>query len=114
LNAAYRTLRDPWQRAQYLLDSHHVKPACNVPTSLAEYYFELQDMDDRAALVALKAKLEEEEKERNQNLRKKFFRYDRNPSEQNSLLQEIAMLVSEHSYSQSMRRDIETRLEKSE
>ena len=41
LNDAFRTLRDPVSRAEYVLDAHKIEPSKNPPPELLEEVFEL-------------------------------------------------------------------------
>lgn len=110
LNLAYKTLRDPWQRAEYVVSSSGLKIDSKVPHTLAEIYFELQDADSLDALRVFRVQLLDLIKPREAALQKAFEDYDREPSHQTETLKALKELVTERAYATSMLRDLETRL----
>jgi hypothetical protein len=89
-----------------------------IPPSLADVYFELQDLNDRSKLEALRALLAEDRVERSAKLTKIFQDFDqmglRALDAQNSqalvILKNLQELVLENTYCNSMLRDIDQRL----
>ncbi len=113
LNRAYKTLRDPWQRAHYVTkEVQGVDHASKIPTALAEFYFETQEIEDREALRDLQKRLEEEGKTRHNKLLSFFKEYDENQDQRERVLEKIKAIVLENSYAQSMLRDLLLKMEK--
>lgn len=120
LNRAYRTLRDPLERAKYLLDRHGVDASADkrVPVELAEEYFELEELAMEAvgagheAAVEFDARLKEIaahlEATHSANLRAldDLFKSWDAGGDRPALLGRMAKLVHDDNYARSMRRDI--------
>lgn len=116
LNRAYRTLRDPLDRARYALEKHGVEEAAKrVPVALAEEYFELQelameadagDAEVRERLAEIKVNLDEAHQANLTRLEGLFKAYDEKPQERGALLAQMAALLNDDNYARSMRRDI--------
>ncbi len=111
LNEAYRTLKDPWTRADYGAHLYKVSASKKVPTDLAEIYFELQDSNEHSEWKNFAGKLEELAENQNLRLKDLFQEFDRSDERQRkNIAEEMASLVHEHQYLESMRRDLETRM----
>lgn len=118
INLAYKVLRDPWTRSLYVLGQFGLVQSSKIPPSLADVYFELQDLNDRSKLEALRAVLAEDRVERSTKLTKIFEDFDQMGlkmfDSQNSqalmILQNLQELVLENTYCNSMLRDIDQRL----
>jgi DnaJ-class molecular chaperone len=118
INLAYKVLRDPWTRSLYVLGQFGLVQSSKIPPSLADVYFELQDLNDRSKLEALRALLAEDRVERSAKLTKIFQDFDqmglRALDAQNSqalvILKNLQELVLENTYCNSMLRDIDQRL----
>lgn len=126
LNQAYKTLRDPLERARYFLSLHgHAEPADKrVPVDLAEQYFELQELvadaatgteDEREELLgqvaALKGQLLEAREGLEARLQQAFEAWDAG-GDQQALLDQIATLLYDHRYASSMLADIQSKFQR--
>lgn len=113
LNEAYKTLRDPWARAEYFLEQSGLSLDSKVPPRLAELYFELQDAQDSEALEKFGLELSNLSTTLDFDLRKIFEAYDADTLHSGSMdgsgtaLKNLKELVTEHTYARSMLRDIE-------
>lgn len=131
LNDAYRTLRDPLKRAEYVLSRHGFdvgqQRSNNVPPELLEEVFELNmsleelrsgDEDARTDLEAARANFEKMRKEIDDGLSGAFARWDfacRNRSSEESsvsraMLAEIRGSLNRRRYIQNLLRDVEAAL----
>ncbi|MFN3428840.1 MAG: hypothetical protein ACK46X_02685 [Candidatus Sericytochromatia bacterium] len=118
LNRAYRTLRDPLDRARYLLARYGVEETSKrVPVELAEEYFELQelaldalgdelDAEVRDRLAEIKASLDAAHSANMIRLDELFRVYDAASGDRPAVLQRMAALINDDNYARSMRRDI--------
>jgi molecular chaperone HscB len=119
LNRAYRTLRDPLERARYVLTRHGVEESGKrVPVELAEEYFELQELametaggeldpEVRDRLAEIKANLDAAHRANMSRLDELFAAYDgAAPGDRPAVLQRMAALINDDNYARSMRRDI--------
>jgi Fe-S protein assembly co-chaperone HscB len=117
INSAYKVLRDPWTRAQYLLDLFEVKLSQQLPPALAEIYFELQEAEDVKGLAELEVQLQETQAQLGLSLQKFWERLERsgfslsngNAENWTSELEELRKLVEEHKYVVAMGRDLRAR-----
>lgn len=118
INLAYKVLRDPWARALYVLGQFGMVRGSKVPPSLAEVYFELQDLNDRAKLESLREVLSQGRIERSQKLHELFADFDQHQLTSfasaaegvRPVLLKLQDLVLENTYANSMLRDIDQRL----
>lgn len=118
LNEAYKTLKNPWARAEYLLENSGVQIDSKVPPRLAEIYFELQESSDRLALQRFSSELTSLRKSLDEDLRKAFNAFDsmttanstKAPGDESEALKILKNLVTEYSYANSMARDLEQKL----
>lgn len=108
LNGAYRTLKDPWSRANYILKLSDLKLGSKIPSSLAALYFEMQESDDKEALEGLKRQLLNAKEAREKKLHEAFEFFD-SSSDKAQALKQIEDLILENNYTQSMLRDLENR-----
>ncbi|MDB5038785.1 MAG: DnaJ domain [Bacteriovoracaceae bacterium] len=111
INEAYRTLKDKWKRAAYVLLSKGQSLDSKLPPSMAEIYFEAQEVEDSQALVELEKRLVKEDLAREERLQKSFEEFD-TATDPLSTLEEMKTLVIEHKYASSMLRDLRTKLSK--
>ncbi|MFP5501735.1 MAG: hypothetical protein ACLGIN_04545 [Candidatus Sericytochromatia bacterium] len=114
LNQAYRTLRDPVERARYFLTLHPATSSGNrVPVALAEAVFELQELEAasleeaRARAAELRAEVAGHEQALLTGLHATFSEWDAQPSD--AARERIAALLHDLSYARAMLRDIQAR-----
>jgi len=110
LNGAYRALKEPWVRANYILKLKGVKLGSKLPPCLAPLYFEMQEVDDKQALMTLKEQLLKAKELRAHQLTATFRAYDESPEKTAEILKYIEELVLENNYAASMLRDLESKL----
>lgn len=125
LNQAYKTLKDPLERARYFLTLHGVaEPADKrVPVDLAEQYFELQELvadaatgsedereEIRGQVAGLKGQLVEAREALEARLLQAFEAWD--ASQSDALLQEMATILYDHRYASSMLADIQSKFQR--
>lgn len=116
LNDAYRVLRDPIQRAEYLLAQEGLdvgeQRSKNVPPELLEEVFELnmllEEAPDREELEQAKTKFQSMQSETDQELSSLFERYD--TSGDAAVLQSIRGALNRRRYIQNLVRDVEKSL----
>jgi molecular chaperone HscB len=103
LNDGYRVLRDPIQRANYLLKEEGFdigeQQSKEVPPELLEEVFELNlalEEADAAAIAEAKKKFEKMQDALDQSLTEKYRQYDENPNRER--LQEIRSLLNRRKY----------------
>lgn len=111
LNEAYRTLRDPWLRAEYFLKEKGGSLDSKIPPHLAEIYFELQEQNKPEILLSLKDRLQTQVAHLEQKLLDLGRDLDAESSSSNCL-QRLRDLISERKYLSSMLRDIDQRCAK--
>jgi curved DNA-binding protein CbpA len=108
INDAYRTLRDPWRRASYVLAEWGAELGTSIPTSLAELYFEAQESSDTGVLTLIEQRLETEFQARNKRLADFFQQVDGTaPTKQQ--VDDLKELVTEHKYATSMLHDLQSK-----
>ncbi len=110
LNQAYKTLKNIWARAEYMLRSNNLNLNSKLPSHVSELYFEAQEAEDRDEIARLHLRLKEDRKILDMRLSRAFAHYDRG-LDQAETLQLIRDLVVENKYISSMMRDIEEKLE---
>jgi molecular chaperone HscB len=116
LNDAYRVLRDPIQRAEYLLAQEGFdigeQRSKNVPPELLEEVFELnmllEETPERDELERARTKFESMQAETDEELSSLFERYD--ASEDRTVLQGIRGVLNRRRYIQNLVRDVEKAL----
>jgi molecular chaperone HscB len=120
LNRAYRTLRDPLERAKYLLKRHGVDESAEkrVPVELAEEYFELEELAMEAIGAGPEAAAEfntrlkeiashlEATHQANMRALDDMFKAWDGQGDRPTLLSRMAKLIHDDNYARSMRRDI--------
>ena len=117
LNDAYRTLKDPVARAEYLLDLHGMKKSeqksSNVPPELLEEVFELNmaleeirtgDDSVRPRLIEAKTKFENMLDDVDRSLEAGFEEWDRTGSPR--ALEKIYDILNRRSYIRNLLRDV--------
>lgn len=114
LNQAYRTLRDPVERARYFLTLHPAaSPGHRVPVVLAEAVFELQELEEaspeeaRGRASELRAEVAGHEQTLLAGLQATFSEWDAQPTV--AARDRIAALLHDLSYARAMLRDIQAR-----
>lgn len=116
LNDAYRILRDPVRRAEYLLSQEGFdigeQRSKDVPPELLEEVFELnmllEETPDRSELEEARTKFEGMMSEATQELDELFRKYD--ATEDRSVLQSIRGVLNRRRYIQNLVRDVEKAL----
>jgi len=116
LNDAYRVLRDPIQRAEYLLSQEGFdigeQRSKNVPPELLEEVFELnmllEETPERAELEQARSKFQAMQAETDEELSSLFARYD--ASGDRSVLQSIRGVLNRRRYIQNLVRDVDKAL----
>ena len=116
LNDAYRVLRDPIQRAEYLLAQEGFdigeQRSKNVPPELLEEVFELnmllEETPERDELERARTKFQSMQVETDEELSSMFERYD--VSEDRTVLQGIRGVLNRRRYIQNLVRDVEKAL----
>jgi len=116
LNDAYRVLRDPIQRAEYLLTQEGFdigeQRSKNVPPELLEEVFELnmllEETPERDELERARTKFQSMQAETDDELSSLFERYD--ASEDRTVLQGIRGVLNRRRYIQNLVRDVEKAL----
>lgn len=115
LNDAFRTLRDPIERAEYFLEEKGVPPSKNPPPELLEEVFELNmaleelrggDASVRPELEAAQARMEKMLTDSDSSLNHLFLRYD--ASEEG--IEEIRATLDRRRYISNLVRDAERAL----
>ena len=103
LNDGYRVLRDPIQRANYLLKENGFEigeqQSKEVPPELLEEVFELNmalDDSDAKAIDEARGKFQKMQEAIDQELEAKYREYDNEPGQ--SILQEIRALLNRRKY----------------
>jgi molecular chaperone HscB len=110
LNQAYRTLKEPWMRAAYLLESLGRKINSNrTPAELAELYFQIEEENDPKKLKQFRAQLKKKARESDSHLLSLFKEFDQNPSS-TDVVKAMEELVAESKYSRAMVKDIEEKM----
>ena len=117
LNDAYRTLKDPVARAEYLLDRHGLnkseQKSSNVPPELLEEVFELNlaleeirggDLSARPQLAAAKSKFEGMLAEVDRSLQACFEEWDQ--SGRRETLERIFGVLNRRTYIRNLLRDV--------
>lgn len=118
INNAYRRLKDPWQRAEYVLEALGERLGSKVPPRLASIFFELQEAESPEALRECEAQLSAGQEAIELALKKSFEIWDaREPKDWASLefsAQRGALvnLILERNYTKTMLHDIKSRLSK--
>jgi molecular chaperone HscB len=121
LNDAYRTLKDPVSRAEYLLSLHGLKKrddsTAGAPPELLEEVFELNmaleeirhgDTSVRPQLEAARTKFEGMLAEAGRSLQDLFSEWDR--TEQRSVLERILSVLQRRNYIRNLLRDVNAAL----
>jgi molecular chaperone HscB len=116
LNDAYRVLRDPIKRAEYLLAQEGFdigeQRSKDVPPELLEEVFELnmllEEAPDRNQLEQARTKFQSMQDEADQELSSLFERYD--ASQDRAALQSIRGVLNRRRYIQNLVRDVEKAL----
>ena len=111
LNQAYRSLKDIWSRASYIVEQNGVAASKKIPQTLAEFYFELQDAEDPGALAGLRTRLKVEQERRKAALLVAFKTFDHAQSEaaKADVLLHIQSLFTENKYAKALLADIDAR-----
>lgn len=131
LNKAYNTLRDPFRRAEYVLEHEGVdvkKDLAPVAADLLAEVFEIQDnlstyleqqAEKGAAESELKAALDRERDTLRKrlhglagNLEKQFLEWDGSKSDRKALAEKMLHLLHEKKYIDSILKNVETGLKK--
>ena len=117
LNDAFRTLRDPVQRAEYFLGEHGLGPTKHAPAELLEEVFEMNmaleewrggDESARPQLEAARARFEHLLAEIDHGLYDMSIRYDQSPDA--SLLHAIRSGLDRRRYVSNLVRDVDKEL----
>jgi molecular chaperone HscB len=123
VNDAYRTLRHPVRRVEYLLSLHGLKAdGSKVPQSLLMEVFEINEQLDEVKagratveeIDSLKAQIKEKRERFDAELQQSSLRWDESvksgmPEEKRKqLLVKLAEILSESSYIRNLERDLET------
>jgi molecular chaperone HscB len=116
INDAYRVLRDPIQRAEYLLAQEGFdigeQRSKNVPPELLEEVFELnmllEETPERDELERARTKFQSMQAETDEELSSLFESYD--ASEDRKVLQGIRGVLNRRRYIQNLVRDVEKAL----
>ena len=117
LNDAFRTLRDPVQRAEYFLGEHGLGPTKHAPAELLEEVFEMNmaleewrggDESARPQLEAARARFERLLADIDHGLYDMSIRYDQSPDE--SLLHAIRSGLDRRRYVSNLVRDVDKEL----
>ncbi len=126
VNQAYKTLRDPMTRREYLLSLHGIdlEGRGGVPLQLAESWFDLQDTlnenaseQSREKVLGFRAQLSQIQSElssRLSDLDRKIDEAAAHSEEGNALLLELAQALRKRTYLDSLFRDVQrfaTRIE---
>jgi len=129
VNRAYRTLRDPTERALYWLSLHNEKLGSNnnrVPRELATLVFEVQEKLEelRAAggtdaqraiegeLAAARTELRQRQAALTDALQENFRRWDAASADAPTLTHELKSILSSLAYLGTLARDVERELDK--
>ncbi len=111
LNKAYRTLRDPWLRAAYIVEQNKLPPSKEIPTDLTAMYFEIQESDDRAALAEFQSVIVNRMKQTSEKLLRVFEQFDSTSAEgRHEVIVSLQRLCNENAYVKSMAAGVEKRL----
>jgi molecular chaperone HscB len=130
LNRAYRTLRDPLQRAEYLVQLEEGpdaisdnRPPQELLEEILEYHERLEELQRLSpgdegrreemvqGLERIKAQFQRKEADLFQGLEDLFERWDqKGPETRRALLEETKRLLSQRNYIRNMIRDIEDAL----
>lgn len=120
LNDAFRTLRDPIQRAEYFLGQHDVAASKAVPPELLEEVFELNmaleelregDESARPQLVQARANFEHMQAEIDHGLSALFTQYDDGRHDESVLLA-MRSVLDRRRYVANLIRDVDQELSK--
>jgi molecular chaperone HscB len=115
LNDAYRTLRHPVRRVEYLLSLYGLKPdASKVPQSLLMEVFEINEQMEevkagRASVEeidSLRALIKEKRERFDAELQQAVLEWDRSQSKEQ--LARLAEILSESSYIRNLERELES------
>lgn len=118
INDAFRTLRDPVQRAEYFLGEHGLGPTKHAPAELLEEVFEMNmaleelrsgDESARPPLEAARGRFQHLLAEIDHGLYDMSIRYDEAPDE--SLLHAIRSGLDRRRYVSNLIRDVDKELE---
>ncbi len=129
VNRAYRTLRDPTERALYWLSLHNEKLSSNnksVPRELATLVFEVQEQLEelRAArgtdaqraieedIAAARTELRQRQAVLTEALQENFRRWDAANADVPALTHELKSILSSLAYLGTLARDVERELDK--
>lgn len=108
LNDAYRTLRDPIKRAEYMLERQGLQRSQSAPPELLEEVFELnmllESAPDRAELEAARARFESLQSDVDSELREAYARCDAAPDAR--ILAGIRALLDRRRYIDNLLRDV--------
>jgi molecular chaperone HscB len=118
LNDGYRVLRDPIQRAEYLLSQEGFdigeQRSKDVPPELLEEVFELnmllEQTPDRSELEEARSKFEGMMSEAMQEVNELFHKYD--AAQDRSVLESLRGVLNRRRYIQNLMRDVEKALSK--
>jgi DnaJ-domain-containing protein 1 len=115
VNQAYQTLRNPLALRNYLLELEGIKiEKSQMPPSLAEAWFEIQDllMEDpdsaKVKLADFEGQLRVIDEKTESELSELESQYDRQPSR--LILEKLAQTLQTQSYLSSLKRDIKRRM----
>ena len=116
LNDAYRILRDPIQRAEYMLSQSGFdigeQRSKDVPPELLEEVFELnmllEETPDRAELEEARGKFQHMQDETDDEIKSLFEKYD--ATEDRTVLQSMRGVLNRRRYIQNLVRDVEKAL----